>query len=149
MKIILLQDVPGVGKKWEVKEEKGGYGRNYLLARNLAILATPKALKDVRIRQEQEVQKKALHEDLLNKSLKSLKDSVITIERKANEKGHLFDGVDVKEIAGLLGEKLKGAITSDDIQLEKPIKEIGKREITVQKGDHKVSFQIEIKAKED
>ena len=149
MKIILLQDVAGVGKKWEVKEEKGGFSRNYLLARNLAILATPKTLKDAKLRQEQETQKKALHEDLLGKSLENLKDSAIIIERKANEKGHLFDGVDIKEIAGFLKEKLKGEISPDYIQLEKPIKEIGKHEITVQKGDHKVSFQIEIKAKED
>jgi len=149
MKIILTQDVNGVGKKWEVKEEKGGYGRNYLLARNLAVLATPKALKDAKIKQEQEAQKKALNEDLLGKSLESLKDSVIVIEKKANEKGHLFDGVDAKEIAGFLKEKLKGEISPDYIQLEKPIKELGKHEITVQKGDHKVSFQIEIKIKDD
>ncbi len=149
MKVILTQDVPGVGKKWEIKEEKGGYTRNYLLARDLAILATPKTLKDAKLKQGQEAQKRALHEDLLGKSLESLKDSVIVIERKANEKGHLFDGVDAKEIAGLLGEKLKGEISPDYIQLEKPIKEIGKHEITIQKGDHKVSFQMEIKAEED
>ncbi len=149
MKIILLQDVPGVGKKWEVKEEKGGYARNFLLARNLAVIATPKALKDAKIKQEQGAQKKALHEDLLGKSLESLKDTIIIIERKANEKGHLFDGVDAKEIAGLLGEKLKGEISPEYIQLEKPIKEIGQHEITVQKGDHKTSFKIEIKVKED
>ncbi len=149
MKIILLQDVPGVGKKWEIKEEKGGYARNYLLARNLATLATPKALKDAKLKQAQEAQKRALHEDLLGKSLESLKDSAIIIERMANEKGHLFDGVDAKEIAGLLKEKLKGEISPDYIQLEKPIKEIGKHEITVQKGDLKVSFTIEIKTKED
>ena len=149
MKIILLQDVAGVGKKWEVKEEKGGFSRNYLLARNLAILATPKTLKDAKLKQEQGTQKRALHEDLLGKSLESLKDSAIIIERRANEKGHLFDGVDAKEIAELLKEKLKGEISPDYIQLEKPIKEIGKHEITVQKGDLKVSFQIEIKAKED
>ncbi len=149
MKIILLQDVPGVGKKWEVKQVKGGYARNYLLARNLAVLATKSALKDVKIKHEQEVQKRAVHEDLFDKALESLKDSVIVIERKANEKGHLFDGVDVKEIAGLIEEKLKGEISPDYIQFEKPIKEIGQHEITIQKKDHKVSFKIEIKAEED
>ncbi len=48
MKVILLQDVPGVGKKWEVKEVKNGYAGNYLLPRNLAVMATPGALKDVK-----------------------------------------------------------------------------------------------------
>jgi large subunit ribosomal protein L9 len=149
MEVILLQDVPGIGKKWEVKNEKGGYARNYLLARKLAILATPKALKDAKLKQEQEAQKRAVKEDLMEKSLESLKDVVLTIERKANEKGHLYDAVDAREIAELLKEKLKGEIPLEYIKLEKPIKELGKHEIMLQKGEQQATFQIEINAIEN
>lgn len=145
MKVILTQDIPGVGKKWDVKEIKGGYARNYLLPANLAVLATPKAIKDAELKKAQEVQKKAIQENLLEKSLDSLKDFILVIERKTNEKGHLYDAVDVKEIAGLLTEKLKSEISPEHIKIEKPIKEIGKYEIAVQKGDRQVPFQIEIK----
>lgn len=149
MKVILLQDVPGVGKKWEVKEVKNGYAGNYLLPRNLAVMATKGALKDIKLRQAQEAQKRAVQEDLLGKSFESIRDTVLIIERKANEKGHLFDGVDVKEIAELLGEKIKADVPAESINLEKTIKEIGKHKISIQKGDLEVPFEIEIKAVAD
>lgn len=144
MKVILLQDIAGVGKKWDVKNVKGGYGRNYLLARNLAVLATAKALKEAKLKKEREVQKKAVQKDLFEKSLESLQDFAFVVERKANEKGHLYDSVDVREIAELLKEKLGGEIPLEYIKLENPIKEIGKHKITVQKEDVKASFEIEI-----
>ncbi len=145
MKVILLQDVPGVGKKWEVKEVKNGYAGNYLLPRNLAVMATPGALKDVKLKQAQEVQKKAVQEDLLGKSLESIRDTVLVIERKTNEKGHLFDGVDAKEIAELVEEKTKIKIPAEYINLEKAIKEVGKYKISIRRGEQEVPFEIEIK----
>jgi large subunit ribosomal protein L9 len=144
MKVVLLQDISGVGKKWEIKDVKGGYGRNYLLARNLAVLATPGAVKDVELKKEQEAKKKAARRDLLGKSLESLQGSVFVVERKANEKGHLYDAFDAKEISELLKEKLENEIPADCIELEKPIKETGKHKITVSSGDLKASFEIEI-----
>ena len=146
MRIILLQDVPGVGKKWEVKEVKNGYAGNYLLPRNLAVMATKSAVKDLKLKQEREAQKKAVQEDLLGKSLESVRDTVLVIERKANEKGHLFDGVDVKEIAELVEEKTKIKIPAECVNLEKTIKEVGKYKISIRKGDREVPFEIEIKA---
>ncbi len=149
MKVIITQDVPGVGKKWDVKEIKGGYARNYLLPANLAVLATPQSIKDAEIKKKNELQKKKIQENLLEKSLDSLKDFTFVVERKVNEKGHLYDAVDVKEIAGLLEEKLKGKIPPECIILEKPLKETGKHKITLRKGEREAVFEIEIKAKED
>jgi large subunit ribosomal protein L9 len=149
MKVILTQDIPGVGKKWEVKDVKPGYGRNYLLSRNLAIPATDGNLKDIQLKQKQDVQKRAVQKDLFEKSLGSLRDFTFVIERKANEKGHLYDAVDIKEIAGLLKEKIKAEIPFEYIKLDKPIKEIGKHKVAIQKGDLETPFEIEIKPKED
>jgi large subunit ribosomal protein L9 len=149
MKIILLQDVAGTGKKWEVKEVKGGYFRNFLLPNNLAVLATPKTLKDIEIKKEQETQKRVLQEKLLEKSLETFRDSVLTIERKANEKGLLFDKLDTKEIRDLLGEKTKVEIPAECIKLEEPLKETGRHKITVQYKDREIPLEIEIKAMED
>ncbi len=149
MEVILLQDVPGVGKKWEIKEVKNGYAGNYLLPRNLAVMATKGALKDIKLRQTQEVQKRAVQEDLLGKSFESIRDTVFIIERKTNEKGHLFDGVDAREIAELLGEKIKADVPVESVNLEKTIKEVGKHKISIQKGDQEVPFEIEIKAVAD
>ncbi len=147
MKIILLQDVAGVGKKWDVKEAKGGYARNYLLARNLAVLATDKKIKEAKLKQEEGAKKRIIQENLFIKTLETLRDSSVIVEKKANEKGHLYDALDIKEIAGLLKEKINVEIPPEYIKLEKPIKEIGKHKITVAKEglqDPEVSFEIEI-----
>lgn len=146
MKVVLSQDVPNVGKKWDVKEVKNGYGRNYLLARNLAKLATGKTLKEAEQKNKQDFQEKALQENLLRKSLESLKDSIITVEKKVNEKGHLFDGLDAREIAGILKEKINIKISPEHIELGEAIKEMGKHKITFRKGDWETSFEIEIAA---
>lgn len=146
MKVILVQDVPGLGGKWEIKNVKGGYLRNYLLPRKLVVLATSANLKEIELKKKQEAQKKALEEDLFEKSLASLEGSTIVIEKKVNEKGHLFDGVDVKEIADFLKEKLKFEIPIECIKLEKTIKEVGKHKITVRRGDREAFFEIEIKS---
>lgn len=146
MKIILLKDVPGVGEKWDVKKVKGGYARNYLIINGLAIMATKKALKEAQIKKEREKQNKAVRENLFEKSLDSLKESNLIAEKKANEKGHLFDGVDAREIAEIIKEDLKIEIPPEYIKLEKPIKEIGKHEIVVQKGEREINFQLEIKS---
>jgi large subunit ribosomal protein L9 len=154
MKVILNQDIPGVGKKWDVKELKAGYIRNYLLPGNLAVLATPKAVKEAELKKEQEAQKRAIQEDLLEKSLDLLKDFTLVIEKKTNEKGHLYDSIDVKEIAELLTEKFppkadqplaeKSEILPEYVKIEKPIKETGKYKIAVAKGNRQVSFEIEV-----
>ena len=144
MNVILSQDVPGVGKKWDTKEVKGGYGRNYLLPANLAVLATKGALENIKLKQKQEEQKRAVYDELLHKSLEDLKGSALVIRRKTNKKGHLFDGVDVKEISAILREKTRMEIPSEWIRLEKPIKESGKHKITLRRSGLESSFEIEI-----
>ncbi len=86
-----------------------------------------------------------MQEDLLGKSLESIRDTVLVIERKTNEKGHLFDGVDAKEIAELVEEKTKIKIPAEYINLEKAIKEVGKYKISIRRGEQEVPFEIEIK----
>ncbi len=148
MKVILSQDIAGLGKKWDVKEVKRGYGRNFLLLRNLAVLATKKSIDNAKIRQEQELQEKSLKEDLLKKTLDRFKNSIILLERKANEKGHLFDGVDTRELAEIINEKFKIKIPVDYIKLEKPLKETGVHQVIIKSGGYEASLQVEIKAKE-
>lgn len=97
-------------------------------------------------KKEREKQNKAVRENLFEKSLDSLKESNLIAEKKANEKGHLFDGVDAREIAEIIKEDLKIEIPPEYIKLEKPIKEIGKHEIAVQKGEREINFQLEIKS---
>jgi large subunit ribosomal protein L9 len=131
MKVILLQNVPELGQKDDVKEVKVGYWRNFLLARDLAVAATPDLIEQAKKRREEQLKQKEVGEEKLAGILKELKDQVLTIEAKADEKGNLFAGIDAKKITEAVKEKLNFEIPVDAIKLEKPIKKIGPYEIPV------------------
>jgi large subunit ribosomal protein L9 len=98
MKVILLQDIPKVGKKYEVKNVKDGFARNFLFPRNLAEVATPRAVKEIEIRQKQAAQKRELEENLLIQTITGLENKTISYKTKAGKIGQLFDKIDVKDI---------------------------------------------------
>src|SRR3989338_2019298 len=105
MKVIFLKDVPRVGKKYDIKEVNDGYAMNFLLPRKLAQNATPKAVAELEIRKKEIVLEREVQEDLLMKNLEEIKDKVITIKAKADEKGHLFAQVHKKEIIETMKEQ--------------------------------------------
>jgi len=130
MRIILLQDVQCLGKKFEIKEVAKGYARNFLLPKNLARLATPQAIaqvekqRKIRIQKEKEEIKKA--KEIANK----LKDLVLKIKTKTTKEGKLFGSVSAQDIADAL--KNKGVeISLDKIKIKEPIKKIGKYSVFI------------------
>ena len=99
MKVLLLQDVYKLGHAGDVKKVADGYGRNFLLPQNLAVLATPGALKSVeRIRV-----KASATRELLNTELKGVAEKiqgmVLTYTQKAGETGKLYGSITTAEIA--------------------------------------------------
>lgn len=131
MKIIFLQDVPNVGKKYEVKNVSDGYARNFLFPRKLAEIATSKAIKLFEQKRKRTEEEKKIQEDLLEKNLASLEGIKITIKEKTNEKGHLFATIHPKEIAEAVKTQNHIDIPEDMIELSKPIKERGEYKIKI------------------
>ena len=146
MKIILLQDVPKVGKKYEIKEVASGYAMNSLLPKRLAETATLPAVARVKLLQAKEDGERKIREELLAKSLESLNEISIEIAGKANEKGHLFSGIHQAEIAAALKEKTRLDIPPAHIELSKPIKEIGEHAVSVKVGERSAKFTLIVKA---
>lgn len=131
MKVILVQDVPNVGKKYDVKNVSDGYARNFLFLRHLAKMATTQAIQEIEKIKKQSEQKRQIQQDILEKNLKSLEGLKITIKEKANEKGNLFAAVSPVEISKVLKEEKNIDIPAELIELEKPIKEKGEYKIKV------------------
>ena len=142
MKVIFLQDVPRVGRKYDIKEVNGGYAMNFLLPRKLAVLATPKATAEMEIRKKEIVIEREVQEDLLEKNLEEIKGKTITIKAKADEKGHLFSAIHEKMIVEELEKKHRVQIDEKFIALEKPIKEIGEFEVPIAVKDKKSFFKL-------
>lgn len=131
MKIILLKDVPKIGRKNEVKEVADGYATNFILPRKLGILATTANIVKVQnLKAEVEGEKKVL-EDLISKNIDTLGESLISIKAKANEKGHLFAGISKEDLAKEIEKVTRISIDPEWIQIEKPIREVGKHVLNI------------------
>lgn len=142
MRVIFLQDVPRVGKRHDIKEVNDGYAMNFLFARKLAEVATPKAITELEKRKKNIEIEREVQTDLLMKNLEEIKDKILHIKAKADEKGHLFSGIHKKEIVEEMKKQNHADIAEEFITLEKPIKEIGEHEIPIAIKNRKSSFKL-------
>lgn len=130
MKIILLQDVENVGKKFEVKEVADGYARNKLIPNKLAQPATEKALQWVAM-QKETVNQKAEEELKTSQELASqLDDLEVPIVVKVGDEGQLFESIGAQAIIEHL-KKMGIEIKKEQVQLPDPIKELGEFPVKV------------------
>lgn len=125
MKIILKEDVSGLGYKDDVVEVKSGYGRNYLIPFGKAVIATPSALKVLAENQRQRAHKLAKIKADAEAVAASLVDVALTIGAKASANGTIFGSVNNIQIAEAL-EKLGHNIDRRIIVLKDSVKELGK-----------------------
>ena len=146
MKVIFLQDVSRVGKKYDVKEVKDGYAMHFLLPKKLAVTATLRAIAELELRKKEIMIEREVQESLLNKNLEEIKGKVITIKGKANELGHLFSAIHKKEIIEAMKAQNHADIGEEFIILEKPIKEVGEFEIEISIKGKKSSFKLIVEA---
>ena len=93
MKVIILQNIKGVGRIGDVKNVADGYGRNFLLPRGLAKIATDGAMKEVDTLKKKAEALEKMGTQKAQQVAESLRDVVVEITRKASTKGTLFDGI--------------------------------------------------------
>ena len=143
MKIILTENVNGLGQIGEVKEVKNGYAVNFLVPRRLAILATAENLKKAEsLKQERERRVMEEIEKMKHVSEK-IKDLRLVMETKADEKGHLYIGINPKKVAEVLKER-GIAVEPEFILINEPIKKIGVHGALFKYFDVEVPFKVEV-----
>ena len=143
MKLVLIEDVDGLGLKGDVVEVADGYGRNYLVPQEKAVKATKGAIQDAErvrmIRAEADRVAKESAEALAE----SLTEARVVIAARAADEGKLFGSIGVRDIAEAI-EKYTGIdVDHRHITLPQPIKDIGLHEITV-KPHQEVQFQLSL-----
>ena len=146
MKVILLQDVPAIGHKHDVKNVADGHALNYLIPRKFALPATAAALHQMETAKKAADQERSIQHSLLLKNLGELQGKEIEISEKANEEGHLYAGIHAKEISALIKEKTRLDIPEDSMQLDQPIKAVGEFPIKVSVGGESAAFVIKVVA---
>ncbi|HAG04382.1 MAG TPA: 50S ribosomal protein L9 [Lachnospiraceae bacterium] len=147
MKVILLQDVKGVGKKDQTINANEGYAKNFLFPKGLAVEANAGNVKRLdNVKKAEQLQKEQEYE-----AAKSLGDLIaektVTVNVKTGENGKLFGAVTNKEIAKALKEQEGIDVEKKKISLDEPIKEIGEKKVTV-KLHPKVSVKLTVSIKE-
>ena len=125
MKVILLQDVKGKGKKGQMMEISDGYARNYLLPRKLAVEATADAVNTKKMNDKAAAEKEAKERAEAVETSKTLRELTLTVAAKGGGAGKLFGSVTNQEIADAL--KANAGITLDKrkIVISDPIKNVG------------------------
>lgn len=124
MKIILKEDVSGLGYKDDVVEVKNGYGRNYLIPTGKAVIATESALKVLAENQRQRAHKLAKIKADAEELAAKLKDVKLTIGAKTSATGTIFGSVNNIQIAEAL-EKLGFNVDRKIIEIKESVKEVG------------------------
>ena len=131
MKVILLDNIKGVGKKDEIINASDVYARNYLFPKKLAIEATKENLGKLESKNEANKFKKQNEKNDAIEVANKLKELVLTIKVKAGENGKIFGGVTSKEISENLKEQYKIEIDKKKIEVKETIKNIGRFTINI------------------
>lgn len=130
MKVLLLKDVYKLGRAGEVKKVAAGYGRNYLIPQELAVLATPGALKSADYIRE----KAAKQRDALNQEMSSVADQMeglmLSFSARASETDRLYGSITTHMIAEELSERLGVEIVRRQIDSQ-PLRKIGVHNVPV------------------
>ena len=122
MKVILLKDVKGTGKKGEVKEVSDGYARNFLLPKKMAKVADNQAVKELKEQNKSaEIKAQKEYEEAVELGDK-MKEMNIEIYSKAGEGGRLFGSITAKEIAEQLKKQKGITVDKRKILLNEPIR---------------------------
>lgn len=142
MKVILLKDVKEIGKKYEFKEVKAGYARNFLFPRGLAKPASPEVLKWLET--QKEIEAKRAEEELkeVQDFASNIDGQEVVIPVKLGEEGQLFESINAQKIVEKLKE-VRFEIKKSQILLAQPIKELGEFPVKV-KLEHNLEAEIKV-----
>ena len=147
MKVILLQDVKGKGKKGQMLEVSDGYARNYMLPRKMAMEATADAINTMRMNDKAAAEKAARERAAALEISKQLRDMTLTVTAKGGGNGRLFGSVTNQEIADALKTKTGINLDKRKIVISDPIKNVGTYTVQCKLG-YEITAPLTVKIEE-
>lgn len=131
MKVLLLQDVKGLGKKGDICEVKDGYGRNFLIGKGLADFATNEVINRYKAAQKRAAELAAEEKSLMEMTAKKISEIVVKIVQKVGANGSLYGAITKEDIAESLAKEHRLEIDKKTIELKTPIKSTGIYEVEI------------------
>jgi len=142
MRVILLQDIENLGKRYEIKEVKDGYARNFLIPKGLVKPATKEALAWLEMQKEIETKKAEEELKKVQDFASSLDGLEVSIPVKIGPEGQLFESITSQKILERLKE-MGFEVKKPQIDLIEPIKELGEYPIKI-KLEHNLEVEIKL-----
>ena len=146
MKVILLQDVKGKGKKGQMLEVSDGYARNYMLPRKIAVEATADAVNTMRMNDKATQERIAREKAEAMEISRKLREMTVTVTAKGGGAGRLVGSVTNQEIADALA-KTGIKLDKRKITIAEPIKNVGTYTVTCKLG-YEISAPLTVKIEE-
>ena len=131
MKVILKENIKGVGKKDEVINASDGYARNFLFPKNLAVEANAENMSKLKAKQDSNAFKKLQEKEEAQRIADKLSKILLKIKVKAGANGKIFGGVSSKEIAENLEKQYQIKVDKKKIDLKETIKTLGVHNVDV------------------
>ncbi len=125
MKVILLQDVPSLGLTGEIHQVAGGFARNYLMPRRMAILATKGALKQAEEIKQAGIRRRAQERSNAEAQAQVIEGKQLLFHARAGENDRLYGSVTNAEVAAKLEELVGFEIDRRKLQMSQPIRDLG------------------------
>ena len=147
MKVILLQDVKGKGKKGQMIEVSDGYARNFMLPKKLATEATADAVNTMRMNDKAAAEKAARERAEALEVSKKLRELTLTVTATGGGAGRLFGSVTNQEIADALAKQTGIKLDKRKIVIADPIKNVGTYTVTCKLG-YEISAPLTVKIEE-
>lgn len=147
MKVILLQDVKGKGKKGQMLEVSDGYARNYMLPRKIAIEATADAVNTMRMNDKAAAEKAAKERSEALEISKQLREMTLVVTARGGGAGRLFGSVTNQEIADALAAKTGIKLDKRKIVIADPIKAVGTYTVQCKLG-YEITAPLTVKIEE-
>ena len=147
MKVILLKDIKGTGKKGDVKEVSDGYARNFLFPKKLAVQAGSTELKELKEKQTSQKIKEQKEYEAAVELGKKMEEMNVTIYSKAGDGGRLFGSITSKDIAAQIKKEHGIEVDKRKVMLDEPIRTLGSRFVEI-KIHQKVVTKMRVDVRE-
>ena len=147
MKVILLQDVKGKGKKGQMLEVSDGYARNFMLPKKMAIEATPDAINTMRMNDKATQERIARDKAEALALSKQLREMTLTVTCKGGGNGRLFGSVTTQEIADALAKAAGIKLDKRKLVIADTIKNVGTYTVTCKLG-YEITAPLTVKIEE-
>lgn len=131
MKVILLRDITGKGRKGEIKDVAEGYARNFLLPRGLALLATPAVARQAETLIRKESQRQDIEETKLQKLAQQIEGREVHFQARIGAGGRLFGSITAADIARELSQVIGSPVDKRKVEIDKALRQEGSHEVTI------------------